>query len=206
MSINDIINDESIFTNYLDQLEESEAGIVITDNANRSAVQIRKNIVDFITDVILRHEQFIYELVEKNMKSDMANILNKSNITIYQLISTLTDDFFNNLYFDIQNEVVSDVTTTIKNLASELDYGPHILLNNLYKITVDAHFEIPREELIITDKIDTYLNRIVMHINGYIMTKNIYEIFDKHDGDDIQFVVMKDGIKPFNSKIIKTET
>lgn len=185
-------------------LEETPTGMIFPNHkldTESDIIKLQEQAVEFVTSVILRHEKCFYDLIEKTNKLLLKSILGTNNQSILSMIITSTDLFYNSLYMDIQNKIVTPLTTIINQMTTLAEYGPHVLLDKLYKLTINCHSEISRDELIVKSGPEKYMERILTQINTYLVTKNTTSIFSKSDGEDIPFVVITDDAVPFQTTI-----
>lgn len=225
-------------------------------------LSLQKNVTEFVTSVILKHECYFYKLVKDNFPDKFDKILGTTTPTIIQMIQTTTNKFYNDLYFEVQNmyrenlvhiletdhmqqkNPESDENTRKENLiqifeahrlmeqqsdesventfktndtkqktnndslirwifemASSANYGPHILLDKLIRLTIDIHIDIIREDLDLDE--EKYKQNILDQINRGIMNHNLLHQLSKGVGDDTEFVFISKSELPFNIIIDK---
>src|SRR5271154_5247226 len=106
---------------------------------NPKLIELQKEIVEFVTSVILQHEKEFYRLVEKHFPKQTEQILGTTCASIIEMITQTTNKFYNDLYFDIQNNKSTDLTKLISKMCALAEYGPHILLEKLVNLTINIH-------------------------------------------------------------------
>lgn len=158
-------------------------------------IKLQAEVTEFVTSVILKHEKKFYELAEKMNKKE--DILGLTTPTIIEMINESNSSFYNNLYLDIQNCKDTPITNIIHEMVSYANYGPHILLDKLLRLTLDMHLDINREKLSLDD-LDTYHKSILNDINNYFFGKDILHILSKGADDDTPFQNVPLGEKPFD--------
>lgn len=156
-------------------------------------LKLQDMVYEFITSVILKNDKFIFNLLS-NM--DQIEIFTTTNQTIIDMISTCTYEFYNNCYFDIQNNKENPLTQVIMEMTKFADYGPHILLDKLIRLTIDTHIDVDREKIIITD-IELYNLSIYNQVYHYLCNRNIIHVLSKGVGDDMPFVNVPINELPF---------
>ena len=166
-------------------------------------IKLQKDVTEFITSVILKHEKEFFSLVQNKFgKKNMDKVLGTTNKSIIEMIKEITVKFYNKLYFDIQNKVETPLTELILNMCEFAEYGAHILLDKLFRLTLDAHIDVSREQLVIK-KEDKYLKSVLNQINIYLLSKNLLQIFSKNEGEDIPFINIPAGEQAFSVFIDK---
>jgi len=189
---------------------ENNPKIILTDDMvfpkatiDEKLIKLQKEVTEFITSTILKHEADFCTLVLKNFPDLVENILGTTSKTIIQMITEITNKFYNQLYFDIQNNNTTNISKLILEMCQYANYGPHILLDKLVRITLDCHIEINREELNLFN-VNEYMESVLVHINKYLLSINLLHILSKGpDDDNIPFVNVPVGEKPFNIVIEK---
>ena len=164
-------------------------------------IKLQKESIEFITSIILKHEQEFYKLIKENFPNSIEEILGNTTPVIIKMISETTNKFFNKIYYDIQNNINSGPAQCILSMVQFADYGPHILLDKLIRITLNVHLDIPREKLIIVD--DSYEKTIFQYLNFYLMSYNFLDLLSKKEDDIGDFVYLLDGQVAFNVVIDK---
>jgi hypothetical protein len=166
-------------------------------------IKLQTEVTEFVTSVILNHERIFYHTICNNFADMKTEILGTTCPTIIQMVTTSTNKIYNEYYLQIQNHVQNDITNLICEISSYGNYGCHILLDKLVRLTIDIHHEIIREKLSL-DNIDLYLKTVLDQINVYLLSTNLLHILSKGPNDDTEFYVVPDGEVPFNisSKIV----
>jgi len=160
---------------------------------------LEHDVVEFITSVILHHENIFYEIIMKHCP-DEKHLLDTNNVKICKLIVAHTNQYFNKCYSSIQNKIDTDLTKYILAMAKTAKYGAHILLDKLIRLSFDIHINFDRENLCINNR--TLFEKTVLgQINTYLLSTNIVHIFSKGPNDDTEFVNVPDGEQPFNITI-----
>lgn len=166
-------------------------------------LKLQLEVTEFVTGVILNHEKKFYELIEMHAKHLKSNILGTTNEKIIDMITVTTNTYYNQLYLCIQNKTPTSESELIEEISSYADYGSHVLLDKLIRLTIDIHHEIIREKLHI-DTCNTHLKTVLEQINIYLISTNLLHILSKGPNDDIPFCIVPDNQQPFNisSKIV----
>ena len=167
-------------------------------------IRLQKDVVEFVTSVILKHESEFYHLVKDNFPDKLEEILCITNPSIIEMIVKTTTKFYNNIYHDIQNKKIYGLTQIILDMCEFAEYAPHFLLNKLIYLTVDVHLEIPREKLVIQNNdLDLYHKSILIYLNFHLLSHNLLDMFAKTDNENNQFVFPSDGQNAFDIVIDK---
>lgn len=165
---------------------------------------LQKDVTEFVTSVILKHEMDFYTLVDKIFPTEKSKILGSTNPTIIQMITEITNKFYNKIYFDIQHCFNTSLTQLIYQMCEHADYGAHILLDKMIRLTVDIHIDVIREKLILQkNDSDLYQKSVLNQINIYLLSKNLLHILSKGEDEDGPFVNLPDGQKAFEIIIDK---
>ena len=168
---------------------------------------LQDKVAAFVTDVIILSEKTFYQLsdtLEKQNLSTKEAILCHTQKAITKMISLTIETFYNNFYKMIQTEITDGKSscftevTQIKDMAKLGGYGPHILLDKLFRLTIDMHYEIIRENLDVTSQ-EVYVKTVLNQINVYLMSSNLLHWMSKGPDDDIPFYICPDGSVPFKS-------
>lgn len=162
-------------------------------------LKLQEKVYEFTVSVILKHEMKFFELASKMNRLD---IVNTTNQTIIDMIMIATNDFYNMCYFTMQNNNDIPIRNVIKEMDELTDYGWWILLDKLIRLTIDAHIDIVREDIIV-DSSDLYNESVYNQLYDYLCDKNVIHIFSKGCDDDIEFTFVSDGNKPFDIVIDK---
>lgn len=175
-------------------------------------IKLQSEITNFVTSVILKHEREFYKLVNTYFEAEYQLILANTTASIISMITETTNQFYNKLYFDIQNSNNNDLVKLVMEMCELVDYGAHILLDKLLRLTLEIHLDIVREQLAFSDGSlnlntsdadDIYEKSILMQINISILSHNLLHIFSKGMDEDGPFVIVPTGEKPFNIIIDK---
>lgn len=171
-------------------------------------IKLQSDVTVFVTSVILKHEKEFYRLVNTHFAAEFESILGNTTASIISMITETTNKFYNNLYFDIQNSNNTDLAKIIIEMCKLVDYGPHILLDKLLRLTLEIHLDVVREQLAFTDRkslrdYDLYEKSVLMQINTSLLSLNLLHIFSKGPDENGPFVVIPPGEKPFDIVIDK---
>jgi hypothetical protein len=165
-------------------------------------LHLQKEVTEFITSVILKHEMDFYNLVKANFLLDIDNILGSTNPTIIQMITEITNIFYNKIYYEIQRGISTPITNLVLNMRTYADYESHILLDKMIRLTIDAHLDVVREKLALND-LELYQKSVLNQINIYLLSKNLLHILSKGIDEDGPFINLPDGQKAFDIVIDK---
>ncbi|XWV26969.1 hypothetical protein QJ857_gp0080 [Tupanvirus soda lake] len=167
-------------------------------------LKLQKEVTEFVTSVILKHENEFYKLIEKHFKNRMENILGTTCSSIIQMITETTNKFYNKIYYEIQHKQNTPLANVVLEMCEYAEYGPHILLEKLLRLTIDAHIEVNREQLILqNNNYDLYEKSVLNQINVYLLSKNLLHVLSKGPEEDGPFVDIPDGQKAFDVIIDK---
>lgn len=167
-------------------------------------VKLQKKVTTFVTSVILKHEREFYKLVYDHIPAKLNSTLCTTNKSIIEMITKTTNKLYNNMYWHIQHGIKSDLTELILSMCQFANYGPHILLDKLVRLTIEVHLDIWRENLIlITGKTELYEKSILIEINKTLSSLNLLHILSKGQNDDIAFINIPPGQDAFNIVIDK---
>ena len=165
-------------------------------------IKLQRDVTEFVTSVILKHEAEFYILITKFFPEKIENLLASTNRSVIEMIKETTVKFYNELYMNIQNKIETPKSILITEMCEFADYGAHILLDKLFRLTLDIHIDIERERLVTSNR-DNYSNSILVQINLYLLSKNLLQFFAKNEGEDIPFVIVPEGELPFSVTIDK---
>lgn len=187
-------------------------------------LDLQKEVVEFVTSVILNHELEFYRLVQKMFPSKLENLLCHTGPSIIQMITEVTNKFYNKIYFDIQHKNDTPLVKLILKMCELTDYGPHVLLDKLLRLTIELHLDVDREKLDIMDLArniysisnrpldskeldsspeDFYQKSVLRQINNGLKFKNLVHIFCKGVDEDMEFVHVPEGKCAFEIVIDK---
>lgn len=174
----------------------------------QEAVKLQKEVVEFVTSVIIKHEEHLTKIV-MSMHSDsnmVALILGSTHAHIIEMIVALSNDFYNSVYKDVQAHIVdkkepTDLVKLVVKMSGYAKYGPHILLEKLIRYTVDCHTEIIREDLDLFDT-ESYKYSVLDQINTFIKKNPPLHLFSRRQTENrTEFVVVPDGERAFNVSV-----
>ena len=167
-------------------------------------LKLQKEVTEFVTSVILKHEKEFYDLVGLHFKNKQQQLLGTTCRSIIVMITETTNKFYNKIYYDIQHKNNSSLSNIIMELCEYADYGPHILLDKLLRLTLDAHLEVNREQLAVeNNNFDFYQKSILNQINIYLLSKNLLHVLSEGEDDKCPFVEIPDGQTAFDIVIDK---
>lgn len=183
-------------------VNETETGMVFPKaGTNPNMFKLQILVRDFITSLVLKHEQTMYKTITQN-GYDMSYLLTTNKVGI-DLIKECTEDFFNSCYNDLQNENITADTTTILEMSYLAEYSPHILLNKLIQVTLDVHIGVVRENLS-HESADKYFHGVQAEIEYlFLSSVNLIYILSKGLEDDEDFINITNGRKAFEVVIDK---
>lgn len=163
-------------------------------------LRLRTDVMDFITNVILKHESEFYQLLIAHFPEQVTDIMCNTNKSIIDMIFATTNKFYNKLYLDVQNKDTSNPTVTLINdMCSYSKIHYHCLLDTLVRLTVDVHLDVVREQLSIKDT-DSHQKTVMNQVNTYYLNTNLLHILS-HDcnakGHVLEFPVLQSGENAF---------
>ena len=166
--------------------------------------KLQKEVTEFVTSVILKHEKEFYQLIQKYFEHKLEYLLCSTCGSIIEMITTTTNNFFNKIYYDIQHKKETNLTNLILEMCNYADYAPHILLDKLIRLTLEVHLDINREKLELkNNNYDLYEKSILNQINIYLLNCNLLHILSKGIDDDGPFINIPEGDQAFNIVIDK---
>lgn len=165
-------------------------------------LRLQASVTEFVTTVILKHEREFFDLVSTHFPNKSELLLN-TNPSIIEMITRTTNKFYNTLYHQIQNHYQTEEVLLIHEMCDFTDYGPHILLDKLLRLTLEIHLDIWRENLEMGDDYSIYETTILNEINVRISSYNLLHIMSKGPNDDTVFINLPDGQDAFNIVIDK---
>lgn len=167
-------------------------------------LKLQQLVTGFVTSVILKHERDFYQLVENHYPSKKNSILTTTNSSVIEMIMQTTSKFYNKLYHGIQQKMDSDLIESVVNMCEFADYGPHILLDKMIRLTLEIHLDIWRENLLLADNnCDVYEKTILIEINKSLLSLNLLHILSKGIDEDGPFVIIPEGENAFDVVIDK---
>lgn len=210
--------DDQEFIEIINQLDENPS--IPQVHIDPKLLNLQKEVAEFVTSVILNHEIEFYQLVQRVFPAKLEDLLCSTGPSIIQMIVETTNKFYNKIYYDIQHKNETLLTKSILQMCSLADYGPHILLDKLLRLTLEIHLGIDREELDLIDvnsnsyyisknrqltkgelksnPLDFYQRSVLSQINCNLQTKNLVHIMSKGEDDDTEFVEIPEGEYAFN--------
>ena len=201
---------ESNGMDYVPECEHEGDLIFEKVSIDPKLVSLQEDVTGFITSVILLNEQKIYDMISKNFADKKEGLLCNTTSTIISLITEITNDYFNKLYFEVQEYIVdnrndsrlSERVKFILGLTKLAGYEAHILLDKLIGITYGIHIDVVREELDASSS-KIYMDNVLHQINNNLSKYNMICHISKGIGDDGPFVIVPKGAMPFNIFIDK---
>lgn len=185
-------------------LEDDNSIIFPRASVDPKLIKLQKDVTEFITSVILKHEKEFYQLVTNKFDSKYEDILGYTRDYIIEMITNTTTKFYNKIYFDVQNKTNSPLTIFVLEMCEYADYGPHILLDKLFRLTLDAHLEISREDLIFSNNNnDLYQKSVLSQINIYLLSRNLLHVLSKGIDESEPFMNVPENEQPFKITIEK---
>lgn len=164
--------------------------------------KLQGDVTEFVTSVILKHELDFFNLISLLFPDKINDILCNTCESINEMIMESTCHFYNKIYREIQNKIPSQLSQTIMEICEYTDYGPHILLDKLFRLTLDIHLEIVREKLFLENNdLDLYQKLVLNQINVYLLSHNLLHILSKGPDEDIPFVEVPEGQDVFSIEI-----
>lgn len=183
-------------------LDEDDKGIVFSAATHDpKLIRLQKDVTEFVTQIILKHEREYYYFVHNNFHSERIALLGETNKSVIEVIVAMTNKFYNVLYKNIQNSVIGGQEIEILDMCKMADYGPHILLDRLIKLTLDLHIEVVRESLEVNDDYEAYIKSVLKEINYHLISRNLLDYLKKCDDDDTPFMILSDDQDAFSIKI-----
>lgn len=169
---------------------------------NPKLIRLQKEVTEFITSVILKHELELYNLFQSKMPLLTEDILGLTSSKIITMIQLMTMKFYNTIYKKIQVGTTDPMTTLVKEMTTFAEYGPHVLLDKLCRLTFHVHLDIARENLDVNN-IEIYSKCVLKEINTSILSLNLLHMLSKGENDDIPFVHVPNDYEPFQIVIDK---
>uniref|UniRef100_A0A6G6ABZ1 Uncharacterized protein n=1 Tax=Borely moumouvirus TaxID=2712067 RepID=A0A6G6ABZ1_9VIRU len=165
--------------------------------------QLQKNVTEFITSIILKHEKELFLLVSQYDKQNINEFFCTTNSKIIEAITMLTNKFFNDLYRKIQDEIQTPLSILVLEMCKFAEYGPHILLDKLIRLVISIHLDINREQLVLGEDYELYEKSLLNQINICILSYNLLHMLSIGPDDNIPFNKIPEGINAFNIVIDK---
>lgn len=164
--------------------------------------KLQKDVTEFVTSIILKHELDFLGIISQNFPDKIDDILCNTCESINEMIMETTCHFYNKIYREIQNKIPSQLSHTIMEMCECTNYGPHILLDKLFRLTLDAHLEVVREQLSWENNdSDLYQKLILNQVNVYLLSHNLLHILSKGPDEDIPFVEIPEKQNVFSIEI-----
>lgn len=195
-------NDMEIETS--DSYEIPEDLIFQKASVDPRLVALQKEVTEFVTSTILKHENEFYQLIKKYFGNKIQDLLGSTCKSIISMITETTNKYYNKIYQDIQHQNHNGLTKLVLNMTKYADYGPHILLDKLLRLTLEAHLEVNREKLVVTnDDYSLYEQSVLQQINLYLSSHNLLHILSAGPLDKGEFVNIPTGQQAFDIIIDK---
>lgn len=170
-------------------------GFIINNNITP---ELRDDIIQFITSVILKDENTYRDIL---ISHNGINLINNNNEMLFDMIKLTTESFFNNLYKDIKNNTLNEIITKISNSSKLNSISSFSFLNIAFKVKFYCHISMNRKAICISDK-EAFEQSIINQINLYIQNNQILNYFDIKEVDNF---ISKDKVFIIESKKILVE-
>lgn len=196
----------------LDFAETDNGDIILpTPPLDPVLIAMHKYACDFVAQVIVSMEEKLYDTsytlfksqMPQNSDEDIRTKVNQFMTTtsdpVVKCLEEMTKFFYNNLYYSLQKEyfdvppeeqVISQFEQIIPDLkahAKTMDYPPHVLLDKLFRLNVDLHFDILREKLSAFTKEELCMT-LATQINLYLTDVNTIKFLARGEDDEITLV------------------
>lgn len=151
---------------------------MVPDMENSSDIEYYKNMMDFVSMVVLTHEIQLFDIINKrygdnyNVKS---NILTADNELVFKIITTMAEHYYNKLYVEIKENADTHSVNTVKKISDMSGYTTDVLLDKLFRLSIEINIEIDRNKLCI-DTADTYKESVWNEISSYFEQRQIMEV------------------------------
>ena len=163
-------------------------------------LRLRTDVMDFITNVILKHESEFYQLLLNHFPEQVTDLMCNTNKSIIDMIFATTNKFYNSLYLDVQNQNLENPTVELINdMSSYSKMHYHCLLDTLVRLTVDVHLDVVREQLSIKD-VDSHQKTVMNQVNTYYLNTNLLHILSHNcnaKGHVLEFPILEPGQNAF---------
>lgn len=140
-------------------------------------ILLQKEVVEIVTTVIVTIEKEFWELIQAESPENF-DILFDNTVTMVEMISESLNNFFDKLYFYIQDRDFTENTKNlidfIENMSSYSKINTNCLLEIIFKITVDVHTDILRDQLSDVN-FESYVQTILNQINLYFQQNDILQ-------------------------------
>src|SRR5688572_19259919 len=70
-------------------------------------IKLQKEVTEFVTSVILKHERELYNWVYRRYPTDVNYLLGTTCASNIQMITLLNNRYYNKIYYDIQHKINS---------------------------------------------------------------------------------------------------
>jgi hypothetical protein len=155
----------------------------------QSLIQLRNSIGIFIGNVIVNNETHLYNFFINNFEDELE-ILVTPNESIYQIISLLTEDYYNDYYNkcvlnenDQDNKNKSEELLELEKLCTFCNHNPICLLKIITELTYKLHMKIDRLELNAMT-VEKYIDSISVQVNWCSTDINMTQAL-MHECDDL---------------------
>jgi len=171
-------------------------------------IQLQRDGCNFVGQIIASIEGRIfdsfYDIMKKGRPSlseeDLGVLVGEQMTTtsrgLIKCLERLTVEFYNNAYYALQYDklgqpekisfVFRDIIKEIKQMAELGGYEPHVLLDKLFRLDVDIHFDILRENLNAITKENLCLT-LASQMNLFLTDFPVFKFFAKGEDDEIAF-------------------
>ena len=157
-------------------------------------INLRDSLIEMSTKLILEHEQTINSIYLNHFPEKRINAMCTENLEINQMIISLTQHYFNNLWTRIKRSDQDNDCVMIRNLAKEHSSSEYSVIASAFRIKSDCHLDISRVHLSV-DTIDELHQTLLNQINLYLHseTNRIVGMIDltepNPDSDDPPFCI-----------------
>lgn len=169
-------------------------------------IKFQKRVVEFVTSVILKHEKEFYRLIQKHFKNKMDYLMGSTCSSIIEMIVKATNKFYNEIYHNIQYNNNTTIVKIVLEMCEHTDYGSHILLDKLLRLTLEIHLDVVREQLILeNNRYDLYEESVLdqINVNTLLSSFNLLHVLSKGVDEDGPFINIPEGKNAFDIVIDK---
>lgn len=163
--------------------------------------KLQKLVVEFITSLVLKHEQDFYNLVNDKLNGKF-DILTTTNKAIIEMIIAINNKYYNDLYLSIQNNTENAAKVLVQEMHKLVQYDIYTFLYKMLHLTLEAQIDIYRENLAINN-LEIYKKTVLTEINLFLQSTNILDALEHKPDDNLKIPEILPGQIPFNVVIHK---
>ena len=177
--------------------------LLFPKETTHALAHFQKDVVEFVTSVILQHEKEFYLMIHQHFNGDFQKILGTIDNHLPQMIAEITSKFYNKIYLAIQNDEPLPAKKLVIGIAKHANYSVQHLVKKLLRFTFHIHSRIDRNKLVCDKNLQEYQESILKGINVQMSKMNFTQFFSRFQEDSDTMPYIPNGQTPFQIIIDK---